>query len=505
MRFLAGALVLSTLWACSSKHDGKSKDTPCRTTADCVDPQHPEASVGVQCVDGLCVRTCTNDEACAVRTEDGAAPSICEANLCVPQACDPERADNSCPAGQSCVGGRCFVYFQSFEAARPGDVVSLENLPKPFNRMGRLLRNKATVVVWTGPSTCGPADNPERCAGVAADGVYYLALERQSTPEHSTPESDYTCGACDCCRKCRDMSGRDFAKGADGMLRRVDTCMGQPLPVSAEVMSCSAAVPAECTATCNACDACQDRSQRSVGFGMGLNACELQAANKRCRACEIYDACVRDKLTSGHPASECDDRKDACTNCKDAADLKKSYPNNPELWRAKEIDCQAAGNDSCPTGPISYPRSELTDDEQATESSTIALSGLTGDLVLQLEYVPFDIGYTFHKVIQGQPSSTWPVLPQRVRIQLCAANCKESSSWVDAKLSDGKDAFIPLDEERKNGLQFAYQSLGDWRVRGLEIPIPDGMRTAGFHFRFLPELDDDARIGVDRIIIRSKQ
>jgi len=526
MRFVLGAILLSLLSACSSNPDG------CRTTQDCID----EKKGGTQCINGACVLPCVADADCG----DRAQGSICEAGACVAPACDADEDPSGCPGTEVCVVGRCYVYFETFEPKKAGDAVSLENLPHPYNRVVgatcagpadcqdglicspeqrrcvRALRNKATLVVWEGPPTCGPADDPDRCAGVAADGHNFVALERQSTPESGTPEYDVTCGACSCCLKCRDPLQREEGE---------NSCLGVNLP---NVAMCSATPPAECTNICNSCDSCVARTQRAVGFGDGLNMCQAQAAERRCPGCEAYDTCVKNKLTDGRacpggafPActtapqveadcnackvKECDNLRSACWNCRDAAQLKRDFPNQPDRWRQLEMDCQAAGNDACLPVAISIQRSALSDDEQSLESPEISLVGIgEGAPVLSFQYMPFDIGFTYRKVIQGQPRQSWPLVPQQVRVQLCAGSCERSASWVQAKLTNGKDAIFPSDDERQNGLQFALQSAGDWRIRHAEVELPEAMRTANFRFRFLPELADDARVGIDRIVIRRK-
>jgi len=475
---------------------GCSDPEGCRTTQDCFDQGLGQK----QCVNTVCVATCDTDSDC--RADSSMSQAICERGTCA-AGCPAE----ACGDGESCVDGRCSVYFQSFEIRPVGGFVDLAQLG--WNDITRELRNKAAEIVWKGPPTCTAADRPERCAGPAADGEYYLAVERQKTPPTSTLEFGVTCGACACCRACTD---------SDPLAREgafATACFGTTLPA---VNMCSATPPAACTAICDSCEQCP--ATMAGGVGTGLDACAARAAAKTCTGCPPYDQCVLNKVNENracpgnYPAcaanppqdsgacrtcleAECANLRAPCWACRDAAQLKKDFPAQPDRWRDLEMQCETQGPAGCYTTPVNKPRSTLSDDEQALESPAIPLAGIDGNLILQLQYVPFDIRRTYRRVIQGQDASSWPIEPQEVEVQLCASACETAASWTKA-------ATIPSDAERGNGLQFAAQSSADWRVAVVEVPIPEAMRTATFRFRFVPRMEDDARIGIDRVLIRRK-
>ncbi len=164
--------------------------------------------------------------------------------------------------------------------------------------------------------------------------------------------------------------------------------------------------------------------------------------------------------------------------------------------------CEAQGADGCFRVPIRFPRSQLTEEEQSLTSPAIPLSGVGGELVLQFDYVPFSIGERYVRVIQGFESKDWPRLKQEVRVQLCASNCDREGSWTDASQTNGASARFPEDKERGNALSMGNQTGLDWRSGRTFVSIPEAFRTTAFRFRFVPELEEDARVGLDNILIR---
>lgn len=494
-RLGAAAVVVLGLAACSDPEG-------CRTRQDCFDLGQTTAS----CVGGVCLDTCTADPDCR-RAEDGSGTRVCERGICI-EGCGAASA--ACGAGESCVDGRCSLYTQSFESAA-GSFSTLETFS--FNDIDRPLRNRAAQIVWTGLPTCTPADRPERCAGPAAEGDYFLVVERAPTPATATFEFGPSCGACTCCRACRDPNARPA-----GMTE----CFGTTLPDLGAQLSCGA-TPPDCTAICQQCEQCPTAPQGTVG--MGLDACAEQAAQRTCPGCPPYDTCVAGKFAEGracpggnYPACpvaptttsecqecmrrECDAQRPACWACRDVVQLKEDFPADPSRWAMAEAACDAQAANGCYPTPINAPRSVLTDDEQAIESPAIPLAGRAGDLVLQFQYIPFNIGATYRRVLQGQDRRAWPLERQEIRVQLCGGSCTEAASWRDGVLVGGAAAVLPRDEARGNGLQFGGQSGADWRVDILQVAIPPELRTDQFRFRLLPRLADGARVGVDRIQIR---
>lgn len=492
-RLALAAVVLVHLTACDDTVEG------CRTSQDCANA----GQLGLECVDGACVETCATDLECRANAQSTA---ICERGRCV-EGCPTQ----ACASGETCEDGRCLVYFEGFEGQAAGDFVTLES--RGWNKLERPLRNKSAQIVWSGLPTCTPADRPERCAGPAAEGVYFLAVERAPTPAERTFEFGPSCGACTCCRACRDPSAREGG---------LSECLGVSLPPGEPM--CSATPPPACAAICAQCDACPAAPDDTVG--MGLDACATQAAAKTCPGCPPYDACVAAKRAEGracpggaYPAcaeapadaaacdtclvAECLPQREACWACRDLAAAQRDFPNDPSRWAAFEAACTAQGANGCYPTPINQPRSVLTDDEQAVESEAIDLRAASaGNLILQLQYVPFNVGATYRRVIQGQPRSTWPVERQELSIELCGGSCLEPSSWTAATLVSGAAATFPRDDERSNGLQFAGQSAKDWSVDVVQVTIPPALRTEGFRFRLVPRLADGTRIGVDRVMIR---
>lgn len=479
---------------------GKSNEA-CDTTQDCI----RRADTGTSCINGRCAFPCVDDADCVGLSTGNALTNpdlpqratqglVCEAGQCV-SGCAANVAPEVCAAGEQCVAGRCAAYAESFEATRPGSPVLLET--RGFNKVcfGGVvddvcvdLQNKATRVMWRGEENCSTAGREEVCAGTAADGQYFVSLERQTTPERPTRALGDSCLPCRCCLACTDPAYRRPGEAS---------CGGATFP---DVNSCQATPPAACTAVCAACAACPERPAAQVGTG--LSACEARSAPYTCAFCAAELACL--ERSDGDPAP-CRAEIEACRVCERARQLQEQSPDDPPLWAADKAACDAQGNGGCYQIPVALQRNALTDDEQALTSPAIDLSAATAPLVLELQYVPFDVGDTWRPVLQGQPRETWPSEVQRVRVQLCGSDCARPASWVDATGLDGAPLALPTDEERRNRLQFQLQSPGDWRSGRLVVAIPDALRTSTFHYRLVPRLADGVRVGVDAIRIRRRR
>ena len=497
---------------------GCPEDEGCHTTADCA-----EQGLTLQrCVSGQCLRVCERDQDCTAAPqscEDGdtecmmqqaaaeSSVSVCESLLCV-SGCPTE----PCAAGEQCVEGRCASFFESFEPSQAGQGVTLESLG--WNHIARDLRNSKAKVVFTGVPGCGLAAAPEVCAGPSADGEHYLIVQREPIPSRGQLVFGVTCAACRCCLECRDPT------------TRTSTTSRCPGVTNATVDMCTDQIPGSCQAICTACDGCTAAPMDRVGTG--LTSCEQRPAERICSACVAHDACVAMKLGENracpggnYPAcatppqtesecnecltAECETTRDSCFACRDAEKGAEQFPEEPELWRDALMTCRAQGDDGCWAAPVDVLRSDLDEDEQSLESGPIDLSSASGSVALEFEFVPFDVGQTYLRVLQGQPPSSWPEEKQEVAVQLCASACEQSASWKDASFIGGGAASIPDDEQRGNGLQYAGQASFEWSANSRQVEIPDAMRTATFRFRFVPRLDDGAQIGIDKIRIRRRR
>jgi hypothetical protein len=229
--------------------------------------------------------------------------------------------------------------------------------------------------------------------------------------------------------------------------------------------------------------------------------CETCRASS-CPACSNLDseACKTCETNSCPACTSCR----ACNVCSRALDCQLSDPGSAACIE-NTADCNAQGADGCFPTPINYPRAQLTDLEQSLVSPPIDLSQASGAVSLQLEYVPFNVGEKYRPGIQGTPAAMWPIADQEVVIQLCSGNCGVDSSWIDATLVNGARASIPPLTQRGNGLSLGRQSSVDWGSGRVEVDIPAAMRTSELRFRLLPRLDGDVQVGIDNILIRSRQ
>lgn len=502
----------ATLWAVAALA-GCSSGPECVTTADCVSL----GERGRQCVDGRCERGCERDVDCKPNLECEIGDRECELEaerlatmsfVCEDLVCRSGCPDVACGAGEQCVAGRCAYYAEGFEGAMSGGRVTLESLG--WNRIPRAKRNTKLVIAATGAPGCGAESERDACAGPAGDGGRFLVVERQPANAQGTAEFGTTCRACTCCAECRDPLARTSTTAS---------CPGLALP---EVTMCTASPPAACAAICAACDQCETELAGVVPTEADalarLGVCGRQVAERTCSACKAHDACLRERMAENracpggaYPAcqnapttqaecercliAECANLEGPCFECRNALRARADNPSEPELWRDAVARCDAQGDDGCWPAPKRYERGVLTEDEQSAESPVIDLSQASGEVVLELLYVPFDVGASYTRVVDLRPSRDWPSEPQRVVVQMCGGSCERPESWTDA-------AELPRADERDNGLLFALHNRADWTLGRLRVAVPPALRGAGFQFRLVPKLADDVRVGVDRVVIR---
>jgi hypothetical protein len=539
-RRVASCFVLSVALlgsACSGKKNGgcpplvASADVQCSTSNDCFD----QGYVTLSCVGGTCKRPCGSDADCSVQAlneritnackemQTGKPPTfICEQELCV-AGCP----DVACQSGEMCVNGRCVLYSEGFEGNASLPVVTLDGIGwNAMMDLGLQLPNTKTLVVTTGRPGCAEngALGDDDCAGPAAEGNHYLAVAATPTPAVGTANSGVTCRACACCLDCK--------LNAPSAPPDLATCPSGNVP---EDYACSNPSPASCNSVCSQCDACVGQDAM---IGQGLLMCEMQAAARTCHACVAYDSCVNMQVMSRGCVKQangqyggaccgtqgdscrayanmpnmcntcvempCAPQAPACTACHDAIQCDLSGSMSADCVQAKQT-CASQGADGCYPTPIDRPRSVLTDAEQASTSPIVAaLQGVSGSVQLEFDYVPFNVGDKYTLVVQGQPRKNWQRVEQQLLVQLCADHCDNPMSWVTGKLRDGSDASIPPLGQRSNGLTLGGQTSIDWTSGHVTVDVPDMFRTANFRFRFLPDLDSTARVGIDAIVIRRK-
>ncbi|MCC7381246.1 MAG: hypothetical protein IT384_05415 [Deltaproteobacteria bacterium] len=474
------AAALAVCWAaCMPACSGTTGE--CQTTQDCADK-----GTQLVCVNTACVQRCERDLDC----RDPDAPTEDNGLVCENRQCIAGCPTTSCGGGETCAAGRCVFYQQSFEAAAGQMIERVDLAELGFNRIAKYdgadrVTNRATVVAYQGASGCDPRfGDPARCGGFGADGSHYLMVSRQPIPAVS---KDASCGACRCCLECRDAGLRP---GGDSLCAD----FGVAVP---SVAMCFSEPPDECKPICSECDACPARPEGT--FGQLLGSCELQASAHLCLPCADYQA-------------RCGDRTDGtCAGLRDACFACRQDPNGTA--------CGNQGRQGCYEVPLHSPRSNMTEDDQAIDSPAISLAGATGDVVLDLSYLPFDMPRCWKRVSLDQPADQWPLEAEVLSIQLCAGSCEQGASWVDAELAPehqatarkacgtgspiaASRAVLPREEELENGLGFGQQSGADWTP--LRVVIPEAMRTDSFRFRLHPRLGDNARIGIDRIMIRRR-
>lgn len=485
-----------------------TSEEACKTTADCVAAGFSTLS----CISGVCRRGCTTDEDCSVGGSDEgdacegggstAGPAVCEAQLCVPGC--PEAP---CAAGETCVRGRCALAFEGFELPGGADAATLATLG--WNGLPKELDNFATLIVESGSPGCSLGD--PRCAGPASEGDRFVTLARVPTSEKGTPSVGFTCRSCACCLECQ------LSPPPSGVAR-VPECPRDP--GVAVALMCPASPPAVCEGVCTDCEACVLAD--SARLGERLLACETAAARRTCPACSGCDAegCEGCRAAScpdcrtdpaGTACQECEQRScpscepcRACVLCSEALECGISDPGGAECI-AKRGACDAMGRDGCYPTPVHYPRAELTDAEQALVSPEMRLAGVEGEVVLELDHVPFDVGEAYRPGQQGVPASTWSTARQEVVIELCAGRCEDPASWRPAELTTGDTASFPPLAQRRNGLSLGRQTSVDWRGGRVRASIPAELFTNTFRFRIVPRLAEDVRVGIDNVLVRRKR
>jgi hypothetical protein len=478
-------LCLPLLLSCSEEKKCQPRvvetEETCSTTDDCVAAGY----FGLGCVNGTCSRACNRDEDCAVVAkitddDEERCPELAEQKaltfVCEEQLCRSGCPDVACAEGETCSAGRCAIFAETWEPKNGTDTVTPEILG--WNADDRELENVKTKIVFEGLTGCPRGD--EKCAGPAADGKRFVAIERVPTPAQSTPTQTDTCRACACCLECK--------LAPPAMNLELAQCP-RNVDIPAEAM-CPAQVPAVCATVCTACDGCT-AAPATREIGAELKTCEREAAAKTCPACEM-------PCQTGQPCPPAE-----CTQCRDAVRCDLDKPGSSDCIMLHDA-CDAQGANGCFGTPVARPRSQLTDKEQSLLSPAIALGGLAGELVLELQYVPFDVGEQYRVVQQGVDPSMWAVAPQEVVLEMCGGNCNAEASWMSVTTVSGAMATFPRASERRNGVRLGAQSIIDWRSNRVLIPIPEALRTGEFRFRLVPRLADNVRFGVDKISIRRR-
>ncbi|MEL7369741.1 MAG: hypothetical protein AAFN74_12565 [Myxococcota bacterium] len=507
---LMSAAVLASA-GCSEESQGSclrsvvTSDQSCTVAADCA-----AAGLDLTCINGTCRLACRVDSECDPTLN---ADPACEAEsstvtvaICQAGVCEPGCTSNaSCEDGEVCFEGRCALYAEGFEPL--GNAVGVDLGVLGFNDLPVELNNTRTEVLFQGIEDCIPAVD-RNCSGPAGQGRYFAILETAPTPPKGTPVTGATCRACACCLE----------------------CLANPPPVPANLNNCPSTpdIPTplmcpvshpNCNGVCSACDQCDPANRPTVASNPFLVSCEKTAANRRCALCDACDNFLSTCQAQSCPICATEPTSQACRNCvdtnclgdprcvdcltcADAQNCARSDPGSAECNRLNDA-CDAQGAAGCFDVPIDYLRAGLTDLEQALVSPAIDLSSATtGDVVMQFDYVSFDVGVSYFRGEQGVLPSLWQQVPQNVRVQFCSGNCTSESSWVDATQVNGVPGLFPADAQRNNGRLLGDQTLIDWRTSRLRLSVPSVLRTAQFRYRLLPSLADGARVGVDNILIR---
>ena len=479
----------------------------CQISADCA-----SAGLDLSCIDGICRLACRTDTDCdLIANADPADPIECRADPATTPAafCQAGRCEVGCPevacgAGEVCFGARCVLYGEGFEVPAGADGVDLPLLG--FNDLPTTLSNGRTKVLSAGQAGCIPAVD-RNCNGPAAQGENFVVLETVPAPAKGIPETGPTCRACACCLECL----------ADPPSAPVSIA-NCPSPEIPSPLTCPASHPS-CDGVCALCDQCPAATNRpSDPEDAPLASCEATAAGKRCSLCDACDAFLPMCQSQSCPvcataptSTECrdcveanclsDQRCQNCQTCQDAQLCRRTTPGSPECNLLSDA-CDLQGDDGCYAVPVRYPRAQLFDEEQALTSPAIDLSSATeGDVVLQFDYVSFDVGVSYFPGVQGTPPEQWTEADQNVRVQFCAGTCGRTD-WSDGQLVSGAEAVLPSLDERNNGRLLGDQTLVDWRAGRVEVVVPSNLRSAGFRYRLLPSLNEGARLGVDNILVR---
>jgi hypothetical protein len=483
-----------------------TSDQACATARDCT----AAGFQGLDCIGGLCRRGCLRDDDCRLGANPDEAPecraagplpaAVCEAQVCV-AGCP----DAPCGAGETCVAGRCLLAYEGFELRAGEDFVDLARLG--FNQgVGQTLTNRTQAVAWSGRVGCDLGD--ERCAGPAAAGERFALLGTQPTPPRGTALEGPTCRACACCVECL----------LDPPSEPVDVLACPRSASLPQSFSCPASTPAVCAQVCEACEDCEAATRPQPIER--LLPCEAVAASKTCSSCPACDretaacraeqcpacasapndpacsSCVRERCL-GAPACR------ACRSCAEAVDCELSTPGSATCEALRAL-CEGLGPDGCFNTAVAYRREQLTDLEQALVSPPIDLSSAAGGrVVLQLDYVPFDVGLQYRPGIQGVDPREWLVGAQEMRLLLCGGGCGEPGAWRAASLVGERDpAALPPASLRDNGLTLGVQTSLDWRAGRVIFEIPPELLTRDFRYALLPRLGEGVRVGIDELRLR---
>lgn len=515
MRLLGFAIVaLSPCLACTDDNPCPPRvvtsDVACSTDEDCSE----EGFNTLSCLNGRCQRPCLRDADCeiaAFNAEDhpeecvrsGMQPptAVCEAQICR-VGCP----DVPCAADEVCQAGRCALDYQGFELDGR-DFVNLSILG--WNSIERPVENTRMSVAFEGVAGCSLGD--DNCAGAASENARFALVARQPTPPKGTSTTDFTCRPCRCCLECL---ATPFEVNDPPPPVQLSSCPFErtaPAPIT-----CHDPTPSHCVDVCNACDACPDAPPDRLG--QRLEPCERVVALKTCSSCPACDALLPGCTASECPvcaamptSRECGDcvrdncqSRPECQDCVVCEDSLTCDPNDANCIQ-QGLTCQSLGADGCFFTPVSYRDEQLDDHEQSLVSPEIDLSGVTGGVVLQFDYVSFDIGDRYRPGIQGQDPLTWPEEPQEVLLQFCSSGCNSSASWVTAMGASGQPVLFPPVGRRNNGLLVGSQTRLDWNNGRIQVPIPPERLVAGFRYRFIPRIGDDARLGLDAIYVRRAQ
>ena len=481
-----------------------TSEQSCSISADC-----ESAGLDLSCVDGVCRLTCRADADCDIVANAGpnddpecrADPNTTPAAFCEAGLCEVGCPDVPCEGREACFEGRCVLYGEGFEV--PPDATGVDLRLLGFNEPPGELANTRNQILWSGLPDCSIGFN---CSGPAAQGERFLVLESEPTSPKGSPVTGTTCRACACCLEC-------LADPPDTPVN-LNNCPASPNVPSPLVCQQSAA---NCNDVCSACDACPVADRPDVADNPLLVSCEETAASRRCALCDSCDsflvACQAQQCPdcAANPAAEacrsCLETNclsaQVCQDCVTCADAQRCARNPANDCNQLRDACDAQGADGCFDVPVDYLRAQLFDAEQAVTSPPIDLSGVDGAVVLQLDYVSFDVGVSYFPGIQGVSPELWPRADQNVRVQLCSGTCGPND-WRDAELVRGGTALLPPASERNNGRTLGDQTLVDWRRGRIEVDVPTDLRGSAFRYRLLPQLDRFTQLAVDNILIRRR-
>lgn len=492
-------------------------DFECQTAQDCID----EGFSNLSCVNARCVRACERDQDCVIDRDEidstcvGVGDPQPETPICESQLCRTGCPSTPCGPGETCADGRCAYDYEGFELAQGETFVDLQSIgfrapeADPANPVNNV--NPLTKIAQRGPSGCTVGD--ERCAGEPADGDRFVWLRYSPASAKGQADTAFTCRACACCLDC-------LANPPDtGQNVTLATCPGQPnrlwsLP---QLLTCPA-TPPECSAVCTSCESCPMAAAGTVGAR--LAPCEEAAASRGCTTCQDCDSSVAacrsstcSAVCANPNSAACGDcvtsmclSAEVCVDCVACDESARCLLNGTSSAECADYRqrCDRLAADGCFPTPSNYERAQLFDTEQALTSRAIDLSAAAGNVVLQFDYVGFNVGRMFTVVEQGKDPSEWQMAAQEVIVQFCGGGCADDSSWIDGTSADGSRAIFPPVSRRDNGLTLGSQSEVDWRAGRFFVPVPDAVKTATFRYRFLPRLSDGASVGIDEIYVRPR-